>query len=133
MFTPQKNPWPALSITPRSEALGSARSGGGPRTTASNPRNLGKGKAVMYIDGPAEPPPPPPLGLLSDNGGREVGELENMDDWRRFREVGLLDEATMERRDKEALLEKIARLEREVNYWSKFFYFLFIWIFLGYL
>nr|XP_027095805.1 protein CROWDED NUCLEI 2 [Coffea arabica] len=114
MFTPQKNPWPALSITPRSEALGSARSGGGPRTTASNPRNLGKGKAVMYIDGPAEPPPPPPLGLLSDNGGREVGELENMDDWRRFREVGLLDEATMERRDKEALLEKIARLEREL-------------------
>ncbi|CDP00558.1 unnamed protein product [Coffea canephora] len=87
MFTPQKNQWPA---------------------------NLGKGKAVMYIDGPAEPPPPPPLGLLSDNGGREVGELENMDDWRRFREVGLLDEATMERRDKEALLEKIARLEREL-------------------
>lgn len=114
MFTPQKNPWPALSITPRSEVLGSARSGGGPRTTASNPRNLEKGKAVMYVDGPAEPPPPPPLGLLSENGGREVGETENMEDWRRFREAGLLDEATMEKRDKEALLEKIARLEREL-------------------
>lgn len=117
MFTPQKNPWPALTTTPRSEGVGATRSGAGARTPASNPRNLGKGKAVMYVDGPAQPPPPPPpVGLLSDDGRREEDDLENMEDWRRLREAGLLDEATMERRDKEALLEKIARLEREVGF-----------------
>ncbi|KAL3510872.1 hypothetical protein ACH5RR_030273 [Cinchona calisaya] len=114
MFTPQKNQWSPLTITPRSEGLGSGGGAKG-RTTAANPRNLGKGKAVMYVDGPAlPPPPPPPVGLLSDNGGREVVDLENIEDWRRFREVGLLDEAAMERRDREALLEKTARFEREL-------------------
>lgn len=124
MFTPQKNSWAALSITPRGggDATGPARSGGaGTRMAASNPKNLGKGKALAYFDGP----PPPPVSLLSDNGERDIGDMENMEDWRRFREVGLLDEARMERRDKEALLEKVSRLENEVSNLDNFFLLLY--------
>nr|GLL32142.1 protein CROWDED NUCLEI 1-like [Ipomoea trifida] len=90
MFTPQKKSWSALSNTGK-----------------------GKGKAVAFVDGPAAPPPPP-VALLSENGARGVRDMENMEDWRRFKEVGLLDEAAMERRDREALLEKAERLEREL-------------------
>ncbi|KAH6797906.1 hypothetical protein C2S52_022460 [Perilla frutescens var. hirtella] len=96
MFTPNRQ-WPGPSRTPRNEV----------RT----PNPTGKDKLVAFIDGP--PPPPPPRGLLNDNGDR--AETENMEDWRRFREVGLLDEAALERRDREALLEKAQRLERELH------------------
>lgn len=104
MFTPQKKSWSALSITPRLES-------GGPLRTP-NPPTAGKGKAVAFVDGP---PPPPPVALLSENGARGLRDMENMEDWRRFKEAGLLDEAAMERRDREALLEKAERLEREVR------------------
>ncbi|KAG6426153.1 hypothetical protein SASPL_110370 [Salvia splendens] len=93
MFTPKRQ-WQGPSRTPRNEV----------RTP--NPTT----KLVTFIDGP---PPPPPRGLLNDNEDR--AETENMDDWRRFREVGLLDEAALERRDREALLEKAQRLERELH------------------
>lgn len=96
MFTPKRQ-WARPSRTPRTEV----------RT----PNPSGKDKLVAFIDDP--PPPPPPRGLLSDDGDRV--ETENMEDWRRFRELGLLDEAALERRDREALLEKVQRLEREVR------------------
>ncbi|KAJ4835172.1 hypothetical protein Tsubulata_033842 [Turnera subulata] len=98
MYTPQrKAARPGIGfMTPRSEAA---------RGTA------GKGKAVALFDGP--PPPPPPVGSLDGSGAREVAE-ENMDDWRRFREAGFLNEAEMERRDREALMERAARLEKEL-------------------
>ncbi|KAL1551217.1 nuclear matrix constituent protein 1-like [Salvia divinorum] len=96
MFTPKRQ-WQGPSRTPRNEV----------RTP--NP-TTGKDKLVAFID---VPPPPPPRGLLNDSGDR--AETENMDDWRRFREVGLLDEAALERRDREALLEKAQRLERELH------------------
>lgn len=101
MFTPQRQ-WAGPSRTPRSEA----------RT----PNLTGNNKLVALIDD--APPPPPPTGLLSDNGN--IGSTENMEDWRRFREVGLLDEAALERRDREALQERTQRLEREVR-WRKIF------------
>ncbi|KAI3744282.1 hypothetical protein L1987_57359 [Smallanthus sonchifolius] len=91
-----------LSITPRADVQ-----------TFGNPSRhvSGKGKAVLFIDGP---PPPPPLGLLNENGSTPAGEGEGFDDWRRFKEAGLLDEAIMERKDREALIEKADRLEKEL-------------------
>ncbi|KAK4430165.1 protein CROWDED NUCLEI 2 [Sesamum alatum] len=95
MFTPKRQ-WPGPSMTPNSEVRGT-------------PNPTGKNKMVAFVDGP---PPPPPTGLLSDNGN--TVDVENMEDWRRFREVGLLDEAALERRDREALKERVERLEREL-------------------
>lgn len=103
MFTPQRKPWPALTITPRTEP---------PRTATPNPRTAaGKGKAVAFVDGP-----PPPRDLLNDAPKAAAGGFESndSDDWRRFREAGFLDEASMERKDREALLERIAKVQREV-------------------
>ncbi|KAJ6768614.1 PROTEIN CROWDED NUCLEI 4, partial [Salix koriyanagi] len=105
MFTPQRRPSPAITLTPRS---GMQRSGGANAGTTST--GIGaKGKAVALIDGAL--PPPPPVGSLGGNAGEL--DTEDVEAWRRFREVGLLDEATMERKDREALLEKASRLEKE--------------------
>lgn len=95
MFTPRRQ-WPGVSGTPKSEARGT-------------PTATGKGKRTAFIEGP----PPPPTGLLNDSGN--VNEVENMEDWRRFREVGLLDKAELERRDRQALLERMQKLENEVR------------------
>ncbi|KAJ6740607.1 PROTEIN CROWDED NUCLEI 3, partial [Salix purpurea] len=101
----KRRPSPAITLTPRS---GMHRSGGANAGTTST--GIGaKGKAVALIDGAL--PPPPPMGSLGGNA-REL-DTEDVEAWRRFREVGLLDEATMERKDREALLEKASRLEKE--------------------
>lgn len=96
MFTPQRKPSPAITLTPRTAA---------PNVSSSKPDSQWKGKAVAFLDGP--PPPPPPR-------GGDGGSFENMEDWRKFKEAGLLDEATLERKDREALLEKALKLEKEV-------------------
>ena len=96
MFTPQK------SNTNRSNLI--------PTTTMShtNPRSTNKAKSVVFVNDPA-----PPRALLGgDYVAVERGEEE---DWRRFREAGLLDEAAMEQRDRDAVVEKVAKLEREVG------------------
>ncbi|ESQ35496.1 hypothetical protein EUTSA_v10006601mg [Eutrema salsugineum] len=109
MFTPQRKPWISPAVTPRSET----RKIGG----VSNPRNDDrKGKAIAISEDPViSTLPPPPIGTLTGEGVYR-GQAEEMDmgDWRRFREVGLLDEASMERKDREALLEKISTLEEEL-------------------
>ncbi|KVH96317.1 hypothetical protein Ccrd_001598 [Cynara cardunculus var. scolymus] len=94
-----------LTITPRSDLqkIGNTTS-----------HVSGKGKAVAFIDGPPSPPPPP-LGLLDEKEVNAAAEGGDLDDWRRFKDAGLLDEATMKRKDREALLEKTATLEKEYN------------------
>ncbi|CAI9777910.1 unnamed protein product [Fraxinus pennsylvanica] len=111
MFTPHKHQWSGLSITPRREVAPVQE-----RSTSNPTRN---GKAVAYIDGSVAPPRP--LGLLSESGDiTRVNDLENIEDWRRFREAGFLDEMALERCDHEALLEGIVRLEKEVRRKKKY-------------
>lgn len=85
MFTPQRKAWSSLTITPRTE---------GPTSAVAKPRTAGKGKAVAFVDDP--PPPPPPRAFLSETE-TEVGvadlDTEVVEDWRRCREAGFLDEA----------------------------------------
>ncbi|TXG56777.1 hypothetical protein EZV62_018090 [Acer yangbiense] len=85
MFTPQRG-----VRNPRSNVFGS------------------KGKAAAVAESPV---PAPPLNLLMENKSLA---RESEDDWRRFREAGFLDEATLEQRDRQALIDKASKLEREL-------------------
>ncbi|KAG7651044.1 Protein CROWDED NUCLEI 3 [Arabidopsis thaliana] len=60
-----------------------------------------KGKAIAFSDEIITPPPQRVL-------------LREDDDWHKFKEVGLLDEASLERKDRDALIEKILKLEKEL-------------------
>lgn len=93
MFTPHKTNWSNLTTTtPR-------------KMPHTNPRSSSKGK---FVDDPA-----PPRSLLA---GEYVAVVDtgDVEDWRRFSEAGLLDEAAMERKDRGVVLEKVAKLEKEV-------------------
>ncbi|OVA09014.1 hypothetical protein BVC80_9097g79 [Macleaya cordata] len=102
MFTPQRkvSGW---SLTPH-------KNGGG--STVQNPRNadgsLSKGKSAAFVEGP-----PPPVSFLGENGGTKDGDGD-MEVWRKFREAGLLDEASLEKKDREALIERVSKLEKEL-------------------
>ncbi|XP_057447925.1 protein CROWDED NUCLEI 3 isoform X2 [Lotus japonicus] len=99
MFTPQRKAFP----TPHRVGAG--------KTSGLTPSAKGKAVAVS-----TEALPPPPLGSLSEASGEVAMGFDagNLDDWMKFREAGLLDEAEMQRKDQEALYEKVSRLEREL-------------------
>ncbi|KFK41306.1 hypothetical protein AALP_AA2G113200 [Arabis alpina] len=66
-----------------------------------------KGKSIAFADEITTP-----MGLRREEDNGLLGS--SVDDWRKFKEVGLLDEASMERKDRDALIEKIVKLEREL-------------------
>ncbi|XVF42978.1 hypothetical protein PTKIN_Ptkin02bG0003500 [Pterospermum kingtungense] len=109
MFTPQRKAWPGITFTPPTDPQ---------RAGVSNTRSGvvgGKGKAVAFADDLRKNLPPPPVGSLSGKGSLNVRVEEgDVEDWRRFKEAGLLDEASLEKRDHEALLERLSKLEGEL-------------------
>ena len=93
--------------------------------TAISPRSAstmtGKEKAVAFAD----PPALPPLSfMIGESNVPMVESGGDMADWKRFREVGLLDKVSMERKDHEALLHKLSKLQNEVYFFSSFFLFI---------
>jgi hypothetical protein len=54
--------------------------------------------------------------LLAGGEGEYAGEDNEAVVWRRFREAGMLDEAELQRKDREGLLQRISELEKEVSY-----------------
>ncbi|KAL0925043.1 hypothetical protein M5K25_003349 [Dendrobium thyrsiflorum] len=106
MFTPQRKGWAGLGLQENGSVV------------RANPRSslggvLGRGKGVV---GAEETPVPPPQGLLGDKDGERadmgVGG-SGSEDWKRFRESGLLDEKVQLRKDKEVLVERVSALEIE--------------------
>uniref|UniRef100_A0A1J3EUN8 Putative nuclear matrix constituent protein 1-like protein n=1 Tax=Noccaea caerulescens TaxID=107243 RepID=A0A1J3EUN8_NOCCA len=69
-----------------------------------------KGKSVAFADEITTPSPP--MGFRREDDSRFGAAM--VDDWRKFKEVGLLDEASLERKDIDALLEKNLKLEKEL-------------------
>ncbi|GMJ05717.1 LITTLE NUCLEI2, CROWDED NUCLEI 2 [Hibiscus trionum] len=106
MLTPRRKPWSALTLTPPTEPA--------PITSGGDIR--GKGKAVAFVHDTKKVPPPPVASLSGKPPVNFGAEDEDMD-WRRFKEAGLLDETALERRDHEALVERLSNLEGELfNY-----------------
>ncbi|OMP04356.1 putative nuclear matrix constituent protein 1-like protein-like protein [Corchorus olitorius] len=104
MFTPQRKTWVGLTPMLPTEQQ---------RQGVSNAKTGEKGKTVAFLDDPRKLPPPPVVSLSSP---LNVGlEDEGMEDWRWFKEAGLLDEASLERRDHEALVERLSKIEQELH------------------
>lgn len=109
MITPRRKAWSPLTLTPPTEP----QTAGVPNTSSGGIR--GKGKAVAFAHDTRKLPPPP-VASLSGKGPLNVEvEEEDTKDWRQFKEAGLLDEAALERRDQEALAERLSNLEGEVS------------------
>ncbi|KMT08442.1 hypothetical protein BVRB_6g141190 [Beta vulgaris subsp. vulgaris] len=97
MFTPQrKAPWTPLSSAPTRRTLNSSSE---------------KGKTPWTPLSSAPTPPPTTSLAASETDGFDRG---NSDDWRKFKEAGLLDESALEKKDHQALLNRISRLEKEL-------------------
>ena len=103
MFTPQRRGWPGWSPKPPSpseeekvkdKVISPHVSGTG----------VSAGKAILEA---------PPRASFDENGGviTARGEPEI---WRRFREVGSLDEESLEKKDRAALVVHVTKLEAEL-------------------
>ncbi|KAF6160031.1 hypothetical protein GIB67_033115 [Kingdonia uniflora] len=86
MFTPQRKNW---FVTPQRNGSGSKEKG--------------------VLDGPS--PPTASLGGENGKNGDGSGEREV---WNSFKEAGLLDEASLARKDRQAIVERVSKLENEL-------------------
>ncbi|KAK8511828.1 hypothetical protein V6N12_000868 [Hibiscus sabdariffa] len=110
MLTPRRKAWSALTLTPPTEP----QAAGAPNTSSGDIRR--KGKTVAFAHDTKKLPPPPVSSLSGKAPLNFAAEDEDMD-WRRFKEAGLLDETALERRDHEALVQRLSNLEGELfNY-----------------
>ncbi|RZR80985.1 hypothetical protein BHM03_00007104 [Ensete ventricosum] len=108
MFTPENKGW---SLSPR--VRGGADDGSGstviPRGGLGGVASTkGKGKSVVEVS-------PPPQALLGDDGEDAFGGSTEVEAWRRFREAGLLDQSVLQRKEREALVQRITELEKELH------------------
>ncbi|KAK8604448.1 hypothetical protein V6N13_099390 [Hibiscus sabdariffa] len=108
MLTPRRKAWSALTLTPPTEP----QAAGAPNSSSGDIR--GKGKTVAFVHDTKKLPPPPVSSLSGKPPLNFAADDEDMD-WRRFKEAGLLDETALERRDHEALVERISNLEGEAS------------------
>lgn len=118
MFTPQKKGWPGWSPSPR---VGDGVDNG-MTTPVVNTRSgsvlaflKGKGKGKGNNTAEALPLPLPLQASLGENGDTVVVGGGDAEVWRNFREAGLLDESALQNKDKEALVQRILVLEKEVT------------------
>ncbi|CAA6673109.1 unnamed protein product [Spirodela intermedia] len=95
MFTPQpqRRGW---SLTPRAA-----------EKNGSTPSQGRSGVAISEA-------PPPPRASLDENGTEVSEEGRDAAVWKRFQEAGLLDQASLEKKDREALIQRISKLETEL-------------------
>ncbi|XP_042432405.1 nuclear matrix constituent protein 1-like isoform X1 [Zingiber officinale] len=109
MFTPQKKGW-SLSPSIRDFNENGLDSPSNPQGRVGGPSSLkGKGKSVVEE-------PRPPQALLVENGGDTIGGWgAEVEAWRHFRDAGLLDESVLQRKDREALIQRINELEKELH------------------
>lgn len=118
MFTPQKKGWPGWSPSPR---VGDGVDNG-MTTPVVNTRSgsvlaflKGKGKGKGNNTAEALPLPLPLQASLGENGDTVVVGGGDAEVWRNFREAGLLDESALQNKDREALVQRILALEKEVT------------------
>ncbi|RRT65986.1 hypothetical protein BHE74_00045647 [Ensete ventricosum] len=111
MFTPQRKGWSP-----------SPRYGDGVDNRMTTPVvNTRTGSGVAFLKGKGKsavealPPPPPLQALLGENGSTGVVDQGDAEVWRSFREAGLLDESSLQRKDRDALIHRISELEKEVS------------------
>ncbi|KAI3901059.1 hypothetical protein MKW92_028943 [Papaver armeniacum] len=82
----------------------------GGSSTVQNPKNSdSKGKRSNFSEGLA----PPPVNFLGANDGGVDGDGD-MKVWKRFKKAGLLDEVSLEQKDRAALLDRVSTLEKEL-------------------
>lgn len=111
MFTPQRKGWSP-----------SPRYGDGVDNRMTTPAvNTRTGSGVAFLKGKGKsavealPPPPPLQALLGENGSIGVVDQGDAEVWRSFREAGLLDESSLQSKDRDALVQRISELEKEVS------------------
>ncbi|KAF1879813.1 hypothetical protein Lal_00039685, partial [Lupinus albus] len=104
-----------LWLTPQRKATPTAASSTPHRGTTSNlPSFVSKGKSVLFEE---EPLFLVPFSSISDTTEEvEVGfDYGNMDDWRKFKEVGLVGEAILQRKDHKVVSDKGWMVEKDDN------------------